>query len=82
MESGMGWEILGIKITKSTDPKLQMLVAIANVVSRSFNHGYRNTCILTSYALDDVLRRMGMNSYPLRVEGAVLPKTRASGAHY
>jgi hypothetical protein len=74
MESGMnGWEALGIKITKSTDLKLQMLVAIANVVSRSFNRGYRSTCILTSYALDDVLRRMGINSYPLRVEGAVSP---------
>jgi hypothetical protein len=68
----MGWEVLGIKITKSTDPKLQMLVTIANAVSRSFNR-CRNTCILTSYALDDVLRRLGMHSYPLRVKAAVSP---------
>ena len=66
------WDALGIKITESTNPKLQNLVTIANAVSRSFNR-CRNTCILTSYALDDVLRRMGLNSYPLRVEGAVSP---------
>jgi hypothetical protein len=66
------WDALGIKITESTNPKLQNLVTIANAVSRSFNR-CRNTCILTSYALDDVLRRMGLNSYPLRVEGAVYP---------
>ena len=51
------WDALGIKINESTNPKLQRLVTIANAVSRSFNHGYRRTCILTSYALDDVLRR-------------------------
>jgi hypothetical protein len=52
--------------------KFQKLVTIANQVATKFN-GSRDTCILTSFALHDVLQRLGYNSRPLRIEAAVFP---------
>jgi hypothetical protein len=52
--------------------KLQQLVVTANRVAAKFN-GARDTCILTSYALHDVLQRLGYDSRPLRIEAAVFP---------
>jgi hypothetical protein len=49
---------------------LENLVIVANRVAAEFN-GARDTCVLTSFALHDVLRRLGYNSRPLRIEAAV-----------
>ena len=38
--------------------------------------GSRDTCILTSFALHDVLQRLGYSSRPLRIEAAVFPDDR------
>ena len=48
------------------------LVTIASRIAFEFN-GSRDTCILTSFALNDVLQRLGYSSRPLRVEAAVFP---------
>jgi hypothetical protein len=48
------------------------LVTTANRVASEFN-GSRDTCVLTSFALNDVLRRLGHDSRPLRIEAAVFP---------
>jgi hypothetical protein len=53
----------------------QQLVTAANQVAAKFN-GARDTCILTSYALHNVLQRLGHNSRPLRIEAAVFPDDR------
>ena len=53
----------------------QKLVTITNQVAVRFN-GSRNTCILTSFALNDTLQRLGYNSRPLRIEAAVFPDDR------
>lgn len=53
----------------------QNLVTVTNQVAFEFNES-RDTCILTSYALHDVLQRLGYNSYPLRIEAAVFPDDR------
>jgi hypothetical protein len=52
--------------------RLQALVTLANRIARKFN-GSRDTCILTSFALNDALQRLGYNSRPLRIEAAVFP---------
>ena len=53
----------------------QELVTTANRVAFEFN-GARDTCILTSFALHDALRRLGYSSRPLRIEAAVFPFDR------
>ena len=53
----------------------QKLVIVANQVAAKFN-GSRSTCILTSFALNDTLQRLGYNSRPLRIEAAVFPDDR------
>ena len=53
----------------------QNLVATANQVAAKFN-GTRDTCVLTSYALHDVCKRLGYKSRPLRIEAAVFPDDR------
>jgi hypothetical protein len=58
-----------------TASKLQNIVTVANRVAAEFN-GSRNTCILTSFALHNVLQRLGYNSRPLRIEAAVFPNDR------
>jgi hypothetical protein len=55
--------------------RFQYLVAIANRVAAEFD-GSRDTCVLTSFALNDVLQRLGHNSRPLRIEAAVFPDDR------
>jgi hypothetical protein len=55
--------------------KAQALVSTANQVAAKFN-GARDTCVLTSFALRDVLQRLGHNSRPLRIEAAVFPDDR------
>jgi hypothetical protein len=55
---------------------LQRIVSLTNAVSLEFNDGYRGTCVLTSYALNDVLQRLGYSSYPLRVQASVIPNDR------
>ena len=55
--------------------KFQTLVTTANRVAAKFN-GARDTCVLTSYALHDVCKRLGYNSRPLRIEAAVFPDDR------
>jgi hypothetical protein len=52
--------------------ELARLVTIANRVAFEFD-GSRATCILTSFALNDVLQRLGYRSRPLRVKAAVFP---------
>jgi hypothetical protein len=56
----------------SEAPELQKLVTITNRVAAKLN-GSRDTCILTSFALNDTLQRLGYNSRPLRIEAAVFP---------
>jgi hypothetical protein len=56
--------------------KFQQLVTIANRVAVEFNDGSRDTCVLTSFALHNVLQRLGYNSRPLRIEAAVFPDDR------
>jgi hypothetical protein len=58
-----------------TTPNFQNLVITANQVAVKFNRS-RSTCVLTSYALHDVLQRLGHNSRPLRIEAAVFPDDR------
>jgi hypothetical protein len=60
---------------KLDDNRAQRLVTIANREAAKFN-GSRDTCILTSFALHDVLQRLGYNSRPLRIEAAVFPDDR------
>jgi hypothetical protein len=55
-----------------TQPEFQKLVDITNRVAVRFNRS-RSTCILTSFALNNVLQRLGYNSRPLRIEAAVFP---------
>jgi hypothetical protein len=55
--------------------KFQQLVTTANRVAAKFN-GARDTCVLTSFALNDVLQRLGYKSRPLRIEAAVFPDDR------
>ena len=50
----------------------QQLVSTANQVAAEFN-GARDTCILTCFALHNVLQRLGYNSRPLRIEAAIFP---------
>ena len=50
----------------------QQLVTLTNRVAAKFN-GSRDTCVLTSFALNDVLQRLDYNSRPLRIEAAVFP---------
>jgi hypothetical protein len=50
----------------------QQLVVTANRIAAEFN-GSRDTCILTSFALHNVLQRLGYNSRPLRIEAAIFP---------
>jgi hypothetical protein len=54
---------------------LQNLVTVANQTAFEFNES-RATCVLTSYALHNVLQRLGYNSRPLRIEAAVFPDDR------
>jgi hypothetical protein len=61
-------------LATATSP-FQNLVAIANRVAAKFN-GSRDTCVLTSFALNDVLQRLDYNSRPLRIEAAVFPDDR------
>jgi hypothetical protein len=56
-------------------PEFQKLVTIANRVAAKFNRS-RDTWILTSFALDNVLQRLGFDSRPLRIEAAVFPDDR------
>jgi hypothetical protein len=49
---------------------LDQIVALANAIALKHN-GIQTTCILTSYALVEVLRRLGHDAYPVRVEAAV-----------
>jgi hypothetical protein len=56
-------------------PEFQKLVTITNRVAIRFN-GSRSTCVLTSFALHDVLQRLGYDSHPLRIEAAVFPDDR------
>jgi hypothetical protein len=56
-------------------PKFQKLVTTANQIAAKFN-GARDTCVLRSFALHDVLKRLGYNSRPLRIEAAVFPDDR------
>src|SRR5262245_32795004 len=58
-----------------TSELLTTLVTTANRVTVKFN-GSRDTCILTSFALHDVLKRLGYSSRPLRIEAAVFPDDR------
>jgi hypothetical protein len=51
---------------------MQSLVETANACAYAML-GYRNSCILTSYALADVLCSQGFNAYPLRIEAHVFP---------
>jgi hypothetical protein len=55
--------------------RFQKLVVIANRAAAKFNRS-RSTCVLTSFALHDVLQRLGYNSRPLRIEAAVFPDDR------
>ena len=59
----------------SEAPEFQKLVTTTNRVAAKFN-GSRDTCILTSFALNDTLQRLGYNSRPLRIEAAVFPDDR------
>jgi hypothetical protein len=52
---------------------LQRIVSLTNAMSLGFNDGDPATCIFTSYALHNVLQRLGYNSSPLRVEAKVRP---------
>jgi hypothetical protein len=62
--------------------KLQQLVTIANRVAVEFNEGSRDTCILTSFALHNVLQWLGCNSRPLRIDAAVSPDDRSSAERF
>jgi hypothetical protein len=55
--------------------ELTRLVTIANKEAFKFCR-FRDSCVLTSYALNDVLRRLGYDSKPLRIEAAVFPDER------
>jgi hypothetical protein len=55
---------------------LQKIVSLTNAVALDFHGGDRSTCVLTSYALNNVLQRLGYNSRPLRVEAKVFPGSR------
>ena len=58
-----------------TTPEFQKLAALTNRVVIRFNES-RSTCVLTSFALHDVLQRLGYGSRPLRIEAAVFPDDR------
>ena len=68
------WEKL-IK-SRAEQKWLQRIVSLTNAVSLGFNDGDPSTCIFTSYALNDVLQRLGYSSYPLRVEAKVRPNDK------
>jgi hypothetical protein len=55
--------------------KIPKVVSTTNRVAAKVN-GSRSTCVPTSFALDAVLRRLGYNSRPLRIEAAVFPDDR------
>ena len=61
-----------VKNSSDVHAELARLVTLTNRVALKFN-GSRSTCILTSFALNDVLRRLGYNSRLLRIEAAVFP---------
>ena len=65
------WEKL-IK-SRAEQKWLQRIVSLTNAVSLKFNDGDRATCVLTSYALNEVLQHFGYSSYPLRVQAKVYP---------
>ena len=54
---------------------LDKIVALTNTIAHQYN-GSRDTCILTSYALTNVLLRKGFNAYPVRIEAAIYPNDR------
>ena len=58
-----------------TNSNFQKLVIVAKQVATKFNKS-RSTCVLTSFALTDALRRLGYGSRPLRIEAAVFPDDR------
>jgi hypothetical protein len=51
----------------------QELVTLTNKTAFEFNGRRRSTCILTTYALVDVLQKLGVEARPLRVEATVFP---------
>ena len=55
--------------------EFQRLVTLTNRIAFEFN-GSRSTCVLTSFALHDVLQRVGYSSRPLRIGAAVCPDDR------
>jgi hypothetical protein len=63
------------RVSPDRPSELQQLVTTANQVAARFN-GSRSTCVLTSYALCEVLQRLGYTSRPLRIEAAVFPDDR------
>jgi len=58
------------------DLNLQQVVNLTNEISLEENNGGRNSCIMTSYALNNVLCRLGYDARPVRVEAAVHPNDR------
>ena len=67
--------IAGLRERSTATAEFQQLVAITNRVAAKFNR-LRDTCVLTSFALDNVLQRLGFDSRPLRIEAAVFPDDR------
>jgi hypothetical protein len=62
-------------MSRADADKFQTLVVIANQVAAQFN-GALDTCVLTSFALNNVLQRLRYDSRPLRIEAAVFPDDR------
>jgi hypothetical protein len=54
----------------------QQLVALTNAIALDQHAGEADSCILTSFALIDILRRLGHDARPIRVEAVVFLEDR------
>jgi hypothetical protein len=60
-------------IASTKRDRLEHFVTVANRTALEFNEGDRATCILTNYAAIHVLRGLGLDPRPLRVECGIFP---------
>jgi hypothetical protein len=79
LRSAFDASVKKIDSSRETEAQLRKILALTHDVSLEFNHGYRDTCVLTSYALTNVLRRLGADAYPLRVETGAFPRCKKLG---
>src|SRR5215471_13256164 len=66
-------------ILNSRHKALDELCKLTNHIALDYNEGRPDSCILTSYALAHVLRQLGHDAHPIRVQARAFPDDRKLG---